>query len=169
MKRTTNPTFALAMFGASLLATAFPATGYAERYNLCDPASIPDSVLEKTRQLPNFDKILEDLLRACPDAALLLAEAPTASVIPPLQALVGAGGSGTDGTAAGPSGAGAGSGAGTGDTGSTDGDGGSGTGDSGGGTTDSPSGTGNGCDGNCGNGNGNGGGNGTENEGNGNN
>jgi len=49
-------------------------------YNLCQIGAVPESVIKRTIRHPDFGKILERMLLICPEAALSLTEAATATV-----------------------------------------------------------------------------------------
>ena len=74
-------TAVIATFAIS--AINIPTQSHAEEYDMCELGTVPDNIKRKIIRRSDFESILRRMFSNCPDAALALTEAATASILIP--------------------------------------------------------------------------------------
>ena len=69
-----------AVVSLAVLATNVPTQSYAEQYNMCRLDTVPDNIKRKISRRSDYKNILGLMFEHCPESALALTEAATASI-----------------------------------------------------------------------------------------
>ncbi|MEP4991242.1 MAG: hypothetical protein ABJV68_26650 [Paracoccaceae bacterium] len=70
----------VAVASFAILATNIPTQSHAEKYNICQLDTVPVNIQRRITRRADFEEILGEMFASCPDAALALTEAATASI-----------------------------------------------------------------------------------------
>ena len=69
-----------AVVSLAVLATNVPTQSYAEQYDMCRLETVPDNIKRKISRRSDFKNVLQLMFENCPESALALTEAATASI-----------------------------------------------------------------------------------------